>query len=1074
MLSVVVSIAAVLAAECVGDIPIGREVASEEGCAETMPKGVLKDFKNPDSILRPAPFWAINDRITPEEIARQMNDMLDVGLSGGFFHSRAGLITDYLGDDWFAAMEAALKVANERDGYVWLYDEDLWPSGNAGGQVAGMKDEYRATGLDATLVVAGEPIPQDREDEELRAVYAINSRKGITLEEYKKIPADLISEAQDKERLVLKRRYHSKTGWWGGESYANLLHPEAMQKFMQMTHDVYYERLGSEFGKRIPGIFTDEPQVSQGGNMIAWYDGIPELYGKWHGRDFWQDLPYLYFDGPEARKVRLLFHRTILRQFLEAYSKPIFDWCEEHGIEHTGHYNAEDSFESQIRNHYGGIMAHYRYQQAPGIDHLCRQVDPLLLTCKQVSSAARQLGRPRVLTEIFGVSRHTNTFEDFKWLGDYDLVHGATFFCPHLTWYSARGRRKRDFPPNWNYQQTYWKELNPLNDYFTRVGYALTRGKAASNVLLLQSIESATASHRFGVNSVPGSATTSSSSHVVPRDVPTQRMDEIRALDSHYRKTLNAILNAGYDCDLGDESYIEDMGSVKDGRFVIGEMAYDVVVVPPSTTWRPSTYKMLKQFLAEGGKIIFLGDLPREIDCDSAEDKWLELAGMKGARMLPMSVHNVQEALDKAAPKMFTLRGVDGKPVPATYVHHRVDAGEQILFVVNSDRVRRSDYVLTFFGAAGKNLYVWNAVQGTAAKAQPKVVGQDLRYRFTLPPTGSLLVTVGGNVPDAQLLQEKPDLAEGMIVPLPDIWEHRRLDANVLVLDRLDASLDGGKTWLGEDLEFRIRRKLADHYGTTSALQWQPWVAIRKGLFDGKGGEVVLRYRFVSDIEKPRSAFLVMEDLKKGKVQVNGQNVDVSDADWHWDRGFGKVDIADLIKKGENEVLYTVDYNFLTEVEAAYVVGDFGVALASPREGKLVEEAKELRNGSWVDQTYPFYSGKMAYKTEIEAGSEERTFLRLNNPSGILYKVRVNGEEAGKILWRPFELELTPFLKSGKNELEIEVISSLQNSWGPLHEMMGDDYLWCGPNAFEDEGIIREELSLFNYGLLGGAELVRI
>ncbi len=104
----------------------------------------VKGFANPDSILRPAPFWAINARITPEETARQMADMIRVGLSGGFFHSRAGLITDYLGDEWFAAMNAALDVAKDKDGYLWLYDEDLWPSGNAGGQVAGMKDEYRA------------------------------------------------------------------------------------------------------------------------------------------------------------------------------------------------------------------------------------------------------------------------------------------------------------------------------------------------------------------------------------------------------------------------------------------------------------------------------------------------------------------------------------------------------------------------------------------------------------------------------------------------------------------------------------------------------------------------------------------------------------------------------------------------------------------------------------------------------------------------------------------------------------------------------------------------------------------
>ena len=60
------------------------------------------------------------------------------------------------------------------------------------------------------------------------------------------------------------------------------------------------------------------------------------------------------------------------------------------------------------------------------------------------------------------------------------------------------------------------------------------------------------------------------------------------------------------------------------------------------------------------------------------------------------------------------------------------------------------------------------------------------------------------------------------------------------------------------------------------------------------------------------------------------------------------------------------------------------------------------------------------------------------------------------------------------NSVEIEVVSSLQNAWGPLHERTGDDNPWCGPNAFEDDNILREEMNLFPYGLLGGVELVTI
>lgn len=1027
----------------------------------------IKKFKTPPSIIRPTPFWAINDRITPEETARQMNDMLDAGLGGGFFHSRCGLITDYLGDEWFASMESALEVAKRKDGYLWLYDEDLWPSGNAGGQVAGMKDEYRATHLNAFLLASGEPLPFAGADESIRYGYEVVKREGLILKEIKAIPVNRLESVAHYERLVMVRKYAPKIPWWSGESYANLLHPEAMRTFMELTHEVYYKRLGNEFGRRIPGIFTDEPNILSPEEGIPWYEGIPEKYKEWTKRDFWKDLPYLFFDGKESRHIRLLIHRAILRQFLEAYSKPIYLWCEKHNIAHTGHYNAEDTFAYQITNHCGGIMAHYRYQQIPGIDHLCRQIDefrvPMLLTCKQVSSAARQLGRKTVLTEIFGVSRHTNTFEDFRWLGDYDLVLGANLFCPHLTWYSAKGRRKRDYPPVWNYQQTYWKDLPSLNDYFTRIAYALTSGEPEVPVLLLHSIESAIAGRRIGVNSTRRS-----------KDIPENDLTDASALDSLMRKTLDAILSTGYDCDLGDESFIEEYGTVKGRSFAIGRMSYKIVVVPPSVTWREKTIKLLEKFVENGGVLIILGKMPEEIEGINKKERWERIVLHKNVRTLPSSVESIRSVIISLVPASYTLESADGKSFPKTYVQHRLDGNDETFFIVNSDRSDRREYVLTVKNPGRRQLFILDAVDGSVCSADALKNGDGLRYRFHLPPAGSILLTLSGSLKNVRNKEKvMPEVKNAKIMSLPGIFEFERKDDNVLVLDRISVSYDG-KNFEKEEPEWRVRKKTAERFGTQDALQWQPWVAIRKGMFEGKGGDIVLRYKFLSDASKPKS-YLVIEDMQKGKVFVNGRQVGW-DAEkqpgWHWDRSFKKVEITELVRKGENIVDFKVHYDFLTEVEPAYVVGDFGVEMVSPYSGKIVKEKRNIATGSLVEQGYPFYSGRMVYKTEfnVKRDKKKKTFLKILNPSGILFNIRVNEKDAGRILWSPYLIEITPFVKNGKNKIEVELVTSLQNSWGPLHEKDGDDNTWVGPNAFENENFLKEEFSLFNYGI-GGIEI---
>ncbi|MEI6914270.1 MAG: hypothetical protein WCL39_03975, partial [Armatimonadota bacterium] len=125
-----------------------------------------------------------------------------------------------------------------------------------------------------------------------------------------------------------------------------------------------------------------------------------------------------------------------------------------------------------------------------------------------------------------------------------------------------------------------------------------------------------------------------------------------------------------------------------------------------------------------------------------------------------------------------------------------------------------------------------------------------------------------------------------------------------------------------------------------------------------------------------------------------------------------------------------------------------------------------------VTQGYPFYSGRMLYSCGFEGTEGSQTFLRLKNPSGTLFNIRLNGRDAGRILWRPYLVELTELVRNGYNDLEIEVVSSLQNTWGPLHEKIGDDNNWCSPAAFELEKFLREEFSLYDYGLLGGAEIV--
>lgn len=1022
-------------------------------------------FLTPPNHLRPAPFWAINDRLSnKKKPARQFRDMLKAGFSGAFFHARDGLISDYMGKEWMDAIEATLEAAREADGQLWLYDEDKWPSGNAGGQVAALGPDYRMAWLQPQLLPRGAPAPSakpaDPEAPAPAASYRILKRDGGVLLEIQPLAA---ADADDPgyERLIFRRHLAARTPWWGGESYANLLNPDVTKAFIEMTHEKYRKLFASEFGKHIPGIFTDEPQLHGGMAGVPWWTGLPDIYRSWAARDWWQDLPFMFFDGPDARRIRLLVHRTIRRQFMEAYTKPLSEWCSRNRLKLTGHFMEEDSLGGQIAWNAGGVMGHYQYQHQPGVDALMLTVEDKMLTYAQVASAARQLGRP-ALNEIFGVTHHACSFEDFRRMADASLAAGVTFLAPHLSWYSMKGKRKRDFPPNWNYQQSYWHEMKPLNDYFARTAAVLSAGERDCGILVLHPIEAATAETRREFS--PAIA-----------DIPAPSRRAVARLDRFFRACLRAVYEDGRDADLGDEGFLAEMGGVREGRFVVGAAAYHTVIVPEARTWRPTTFALLKSFAEAGGRIIFMGRPPEETDC-LPEPGWRALLNSPTVTSVPADPAALRAALS-SMPALFRITDADGGPVPGLRLQHRVDGNQDIFFIVNTDGKAGRDIALRLHRKGGQVIR-FDAAEGTrGALPSRRVGGADggLAADLRLEPGGSLLLAVEPQS-DAKPLPRLPHTEMARVHPLSDHWRFARQQPNVLVLDRISYSLDEGKTFLGPMPDYAAREALAAHFGAREALAWQPWAALQHKPFEQLGGLVTLRYAFHSALTAPHPVALVIENLMLGKLTVNGQVVRLDKAGWHWDTGFGRIEISEMIKPGDNLVDFALSYGILSEVESAYLVGDFGVRLTTPTTAELCAEPKTLTPGAWTRQGYPFYAGGMVYHNQFHLdfnpAARGAVALRLLRPAGILFHVRLNGAPVGALRWRPWLLDLTRQARAGINNLEIEVVSSVQNCHGPLHLAEGEACDWQGPEAFEDPALLMDAYALADTGLLGGAEIL--
>ena len=151
-------------------------------------------FKNPTSEYRGTPFWAWNNLLTKEELCRQIDVFKEMGLGGFHMHVRTGLKNQYLSEEYMELIKTCVDKAKSEDMLAWLYDEDRWPSGAAGGLVT--KDKrYRARNLMFTSKKEAEAYTDNDSRAEggrsgegkLLACYDVILDKDGYLEHYKRI-----------------------------------------------------------------------------------------------------------------------------------------------------------------------------------------------------------------------------------------------------------------------------------------------------------------------------------------------------------------------------------------------------------------------------------------------------------------------------------------------------------------------------------------------------------------------------------------------------------------------------------------------------------------------------------------------------------------------------------------------------------------------------------------------------------------------------------------------------------------------------------------------------------------------
>ena len=979
-------------------------------------------FKNPTSEYRGAPFWSWNSYLEKNRLKKQIGIFKEMGFGGFHMHSRTGLEDKYLGKSFMEAIRFCADEAEKEKMLAYLYDDDRWPSGAAGGLIS-VKPENRAKFLKFTSEPVEDKTVSFNEayhtgDPCLYRVFDVVFNDDGVMESYK-----TIDESQQAQGVKRYAYIYSQplTQWYNGYTYGNTLSKSVMQEFVNMTHEKYKETVGDKFGKSIKTIFADESQYTMKlaaqsatkpgrSGQVPWSMDFEEDFYQRYGYSISERLPELFAEYADKRmfETRLNFHNFVTDRFAEGFAETCSEWCGKNGLMLTGHLAAEDTLEGNNK-YCGDIMRSLRFYGIPGIDILCDVT--YLNTAKMAQSVSRQYGREGVLSELYGVMYWDFDFRGHKYQGDWQAALGITLRVPHLSMLSMAGEAKRDYPASISYQSPWYEKYPLIEDHFARLNTVLTRGKPTVNVAVIHPIESYYMF--FG-----------------PDD---KTLAKRRAMDGSYESLGRWLLAGAVDFDFVDEALLASFSEEQTGgELTVGEMKYRAVIVPGCETLRSSTVGILKKFAENGGRVIFLGKYPEFIDGKRVSaDKFEKIGGIEEYERSAL-LGSVRDF------KTVDIKNSDGSDTDNLIYNRRIDNGCEWLFIAHSVKAKKGkDAESQSISVTVDGLYtadLFDTLDGSIKAIDYENKNGKTTVYAELYQFDSLLLRLTPCSAEKSNFTNKTEQKVLRSFDIGDSAVYTRDEKNVLLLDMAKYRLDDGEWNAREEilrLDNECRKKLG--FQLRGQVFAQPWAVEKEKIshYAELMFEIDSRI-YAEDIE------LALEDAENARIKWNGEEVSNSAAGFYVDEDIKRVKLPAL-QKGINTLWLKLPLGRRTNIEWCYLLGNFDVGTEGDR-AYIAEPSERLKFGDASAQGLAFYGGNLNYIIPVETSGGD---LEITVPDyiGALVQVTVDGAENKTIIYPPYSAVFKN-LPAGEHKAEIKLFGTRTNTFGAVHHTDNASGLW--------------------------------
>ncbi|MDD5707575.1 MAG: glycosyl hydrolase, partial [Kiritimatiellae bacterium] len=572
--------------------------------------------------------YFLNHDLRREELDWQVKELAQAGYDGLSAHARQGLTTPYMSEAWWDAMRWLVDACRRNGLQFWIWDEDYFPSGLAGGRVVwedpgfisrGLRFSIRecsgagpfsldfdAGGLLRAFAVCREPAGAAPTITDVTAYCGTRRQTWGSRHVQHGAYSPLINRigpphwrcTMDDNRFALEWR-PPRPGAYTVVAvlvcsqqgvHPDILRPEPVERFLELSYQPYHERFAAEFGKIVTSAFTDEP--SPGHMSYPWTHRFAAEFKADHGYDLLPHLAHLALDlDDRSPVVRHHYRLTQHRLQRTHYCDRVGDWCRRHGLAFSGHLTRTEWL-TLTALWWPNELRMYQAFDIPACDPLgaaCAWPEAAAYHTgiKTVVSAARLFGRRLASSDALAVVGDSASLRDLKFMLDYQMVLGINHFHIHGLSYSLDGPRKDEVPPSVFYQHSEWPFMRVLLEHTREVCRTMSAGEPLVETALMYPSTSLACLMRPDLLEATGA------------NLPDERL--VHAF-------VEELLSRQKDFDFIDEVTLRER--IETAGALPRPVPYRFVVLPHLRYIDARTADALKRFMDRGGQVIAVGCVP--------------------------------------------------------------------------------------------------------------------------------------------------------------------------------------------------------------------------------------------------------------------------------------------------------------------------------------------------------------------------------------------------------------------------------------------------------------------------------